>query len=92
MGKPTLARVSVVRGELAMLIFADATRDGEIDHSEQRAIGDALGDWFATARAAQAAQALGDALERGILDERYRLRLVDECFTEIDELPPLEAA
>lgn len=34
------------------------------------------------------AQALGDALERGIEDEGYTRRLVSAYRTEMDELPP----
>lgn len=86
--KPTLAKVAVVRGDLALLVFRDAIADGKIDRREQDALSAALFDWHAVTRATHVAQALGDALGRGIEDEGYTRRLVSAYRSEIDELPP----
>jgi len=85
--KPTLAKTAVVHGDRALHVFRDAIADGVIDADDLRAIGSALGDWHAVARATYVAQALGDALERGIEDEVYTRRLVNAYRAEIDELP-----
>jgi hypothetical protein len=85
--KPTLARVAVVRGDLALLAFKDVVATNGSDLQTIRMAALALDCWHATVRAAYAAEALGDALKRGIEDPSYRDRLMAAYCSRIDELP-----
>ena len=85
--KPTLARVAVVRGDLALLAFKSVVATKGTDLHTMRMAARALDNWHATTRAAYAAEALGDALKRGIEDPVYRTKLVDAYCARIDELP-----
>lgn len=91
--KPRLATVAKQRGSLALLVFADATRDNVIDPGEQRAIRDHLADWLAATEAADVAGGLAHAIESGVgcMDPRYFAARLAEYRAAVDELP-LDAA
>lgn len=82
-----LATQAVIRGESALRIYSDVTRTGHIPAGERAALGRALDSWFVVSRAADASQALGHALERGIGDVAYLQSLVTGYQRLIDELP-----
>lgn len=86
--KPRLATVARQRGELALLVFHDARRDGRIDSHEAASIADALDDWYDGTVKADTAGALAHALERGVEKECYLAEMVAEYReTVLDDLP-----
>lgn len=85
--RPRLAKVAVVRGEFALLVFQDAASDGRIESHELPSVLDAMQDWMQVVKATNAAQALGDAIERGVEDPHYFGQLMSGYRSVIDELP-----
>lgn len=89
--KQRLAKVAVVRGEFALLVFHDAAADGRIEGAEIPTLYAALMDWHATSKATDVAQALGEAMNRGIEDTNYQDRLFGAYRSTVDELPQVPA-
>lgn len=90
--KKRLATVSVDHGRLVLLTFDAVTADGVVTPKEQRSLRQRLEAWHKASIAADASQALGHAMERGIGDREYLGRLVDAYQTAVDEVEPLTAA
>ena len=86
-----LATVAVARGELALLVFSDATADGIIDLAERRAIRDHLSDWYAASRATDEAGALAHAIACGVDDGAYFSARISDYRAAVDELPETAA-
>jgi hypothetical protein len=82
-----LTRRAVDHGRTTRVVLLDAYRDRCIDGAEFRLLLAHVDEWQHVDQAADAARALGEALDRGIGSERYRMRLVDAVFTAFDELP-----
>ena len=85
--KPRLAELAVHRGDVALRIVNGAMADGVIDANEQQEVFTALKNWHVVTKAANASQALGHALERGIGDVAYLQLLVGGYQQIVDELP-----
>jgi hypothetical protein len=82
-----LTRRAVDHGKTTRVYLLDAYRDRSIDGNEFQLLLAHVDEWQDVDQAADAARALGEALDRGIGSERYRMRLVDAVFTAFDELP-----
>lgn len=85
--KPRLAALAVHRGDVALRVVSGAMADGRIDQTEGPEVMKALRDWHVVTKAANASQALGHALERGIGDVAYLQLLVTGYQQIVDELP-----
>jgi hypothetical protein len=82
-----LTRRAAARGETVVALMDDADADGTWDREERRTIRAAVIDVTLLIKAANAAEALGHALSRGIEDEAYRQQLIDAYWAAIDGLP-----
>jgi len=90
--KPRLAALAVHRGDVALRVVSGAMADGVIDANEGQRVMQALQDWHVVSKAANASQALGHALERGIADVHYLQVLVGGYQQIVDELPDEDEA